>query len=128
MYYLPEESKQPHTPSDTEEEKRQMLSLYILPLHRGKGLAKGLCQATFDWLLSRTDVADGSQFRVRIMIKSGNTATYSLYEKLGFEMAGMCTLAEALKANGDAELIPGDGGGKKYSNRSGLIMTVVLQK
>jgi len=50
------------------------------------------------------------QIRVRITVKPENTATVKLYKGLGFTHAGKCTLAEALVANGDGELIPADGG------------------
>lgn len=42
-----------------------------------------------------------AKIRVRTMVKPENTAMVKLYEGLGFTHAGKCTLAEALKANGD---------------------------
>lgn len=59
---------------------------------------------------------------VRLMVKPENHATVSLYRRLGFAEAGMCTLAEAMVANGDNDLLPEDISGDKYSSRSGLIM------
>jgi ribosomal protein S18 acetylase RimI-like enzyme len=130
-YRLPETAQQPPVAPDEEEEKWQMLSLYTLPTHRGKGIAKSLCKEVFRWL-QENGAADGKsrpgQIRVRIMVKPENTATVKLYEGLGFAHAGTCTLAEALIANGDKELVPADGGGHKYQERTGLIMAVSLQR
>ena len=62
------------------------------------------------------------------MVKPENNAMVKLYEGLGFMHAGKCTLAEALKANGDGELVPVDGGGPKYQERSGLIMATTFER
>ncbi|KAH7009049.1 putative GNAT family acetyltransferase [Macrophomina phaseolina] len=128
-YNLPESAQQPLVAPDDEEEKWQMLSLYTLPMHRGKGVGKMLCREAFRWLKTK-EADDGKQqpkrVRVRIMVKPENTATVKLYAGLGFEVSGKCTLAEALKANGDEELVPEDGGGQKYQERTGLIMAATF--
>jgi len=130
-YNLPEPAQQPPVVPDETEEKWQMLSLYTLPTHRGKGIGKMLCREVFSWLKTK-DVADREQqlkqLRVRIMVKPENTVTVKLYEGLGFVQAGRCTLAEALRANGDAEMVPEDGGGQKYNERTGLIMVATFQR
>jgi GNAT superfamily N-acetyltransferase len=130
-YVLPEAAQQPPVIPDEEEEKWQMLSLFTLPTHRGKGVAKSLCLEVFRWL--RENKASDSiprpeRIRVRIMVKPENTATVKLYEGLGFAHAGRCTLAEALIANGDGELVPADGGGPKYQERTGLIMAATFDR
>ncbi|KAL1794009.1 hypothetical protein ACET3X_007430 [Alternaria dauci] len=130
-YLLPEDAQQPPVLPDDEEEKWQMLSLFTLPTHRGKGIAKLLCSEVFRWLRENKG-ADGKprpkQIRVRIMIKPENTVTVKLYEGLGFKHAGKCTLAEALVANGDEELVPVDGGGPIYHTRVGLIMATTFER
>jgi hypothetical protein len=62
------------------------------------------------------------------MVKPQNTVTVHLYEKLGFETVGKCTLAEALVANGDGHLLPEDTTDPKYSTRAGLIMTLRISR
>lgn len=118
---LPAESGQkPSGRSEFEEERWQMLSLFTHPEHRGQGLGVKLCQEALDYLKTYRDRP--SVVRVRLMVKPDNHATVGLYQKLGFEEVGRCTLAEALVANGDAALLPEDISGEKYTTRSGLIM------
>lgn len=131
LYRLSEAAKQPPIMPDEEEEKWQMLSLYTLPTHRGKGIAKSLCSEVFR-CLRENKTSDSKprpkHIRVRIMIKPENTATVKLYEGLGFAHAGTCTLAEALVANGDKDLVPANGGGQKYQERIGLIMALTFHR
>ncbi|OAL07132.1 hypothetical protein IQ06DRAFT_7477 [Phaeosphaeriaceae sp. SRC1lsM3a] len=128
-YRLPEAAQQPPVGLDEEEEKWQMLSLYTLPTHRGKGIAKALCSETFRWLQeAATDKPRPGLIRVRIMVKPENVATVKLYQALGFTDAGRCTLAEALIANGDEALVPADGGGHRFQDRTGLIMDMSLHR
>ncbi|KAM4057301.1 acetyltransferase (GNAT) family protein [Hirsutella rhossiliensis] len=108
-----------------DEERWQMLSLYTLPSHRGKGLGKMLCRAAFHHLSS---LQGPSRVRVRIMVKPENQVTLGLYRGLGFVDAGRCTLEEALKANGDADLLPRGTLPEKYTTRSGIVMTVNLDR
>ncbi|ETS85323.1 hypothetical protein PFICI_03348 [Pestalotiopsis fici W106-1] len=125
-YRLPPAAGQPDVlPSDIEE-KWQMLSLYTLPDYRGKSLGKRLCRAAFAYLVSLERAQ--SKVRVRIMVKPENTATLHLYKSLGFEDAGRCTLEEALRANGDSELLPHGDLPEKYTTRTGLIMDLSLNR
>lgn len=118
-YDLPTESGQPS--ADSEAELWQMLSLFNLPEHRGRGLGKRLCQEA---LLYLEKERHASSLVVRLMVKPQNTATVRLYQSLGFEDVGRCTLAEALVANGDAKLLPDDYSTRsEYTTRGGLIMT-----
>jgi ribosomal protein S18 acetylase RimI-like enzyme len=123
-FILPPESGQPMPMSDEEEERWQMLSLYTLPSHRGKGVAKKLCQHALAHLkLCRSSL---KVVRVRLMVKPENQATFNLYRQLDFADAGKCTLTEALKANGDHKLIPNEQGDDRYNARTGLIMMVSI--
>lgn len=123
----PPGSGQPDPASDEETEKWQMLSLYTLPSHRGKKLGSRLCERTFDFLREREGTG-APRVVVRIMVKPENVASLRLYDGLGFERAGLCTLEEALRANGDAELIPGGDLGEGYTVRSGIVMTLSLER
>lgn len=129
--FCPEFAQQPRVVPDQEEERWQMVSLFTLPTHRGKGVAKSLCSEVFRWLREHKPTYGKprpKQIRVRIMVKPENTAMVKLYEELRFTHAGKCTLAEALKANGDGELVPVDRGGPKYQERSGLIMATTFER
>ncbi|VUC30408.1 unnamed protein product [Clonostachys rosea] len=131
-YALPGDASQPEVTDDKEEEKWQMLSLYTLPQHRGKGLGKKLCKETFQFLASSRrqyrDHGVPKQVRVRIMVKPDNHITLGLYRSMGFVDAGTCTLEEALRANGDADLLPPGLLPEKYKSRSGKIMALVLDR
>ncbi|CAH0039968.1 unnamed protein product [Clonostachys solani] len=131
-YALPSEASQPDVASDKDEEKWQMLSLYTLPQHRGKGLGKRLCKETFQFLASSRREYHGhgvpKQVRVRIMVKPDNHVTLGLYRSMGFVDAGTCTLEEALRANGDADLLPPGLLPEKFKSRSGKIMALVLDR
>lgn len=120
-YDLPTESGQPSADPDVDTEFWQMLSLFNLPEHRGRGLGKKLCQEA---LLYLEKERPASSLLVRLMVKPQNTATVHLYQSLGFEDVGSCTLAEALVANGDVKLLPDDYSTRsEYTTRGGLIMT-----
>ena len=60
------------------------------------------------------------------MVKPDNGAVIKMYEGLGFEQTGNCTLEEALRANGDEGLLPEGSLPEKFTTRSGLIMAVQL--
>ncbi|CRK13252.1 hypothetical protein HYQ45_006889 [Verticillium longisporum] len=120
-YDLPEESGQPLADADAHSEQWQMLSLYNLPEHRGRGLGKKLCLEALRYLGMERPA---SSSLVRLMVKPQNTATVGLYKSLGFEEVGRCTLAEALMVNGDAKLLPEDYTTRsEYTTRGGIIMT-----
>ncbi|KAF2664863.1 hypothetical protein BT63DRAFT_428824 [Microthyrium microscopicum] len=126
IYDLPEESGQPPALPDEEEEKWQMLGLYTLPEHRGHGIAKKICQEAFNYL----EVQEGQpkKVRVRIMVKRQNVAPLKMYESMGFKSAGLCTLAEALIANGDSDMIPEGELPEAFTSRGGVVMTLELDK
>lgn len=123
----PPGSGQPHPSSDEETEKWQMLSLYTLPSHRGKKLGSRLCERAFGFLREREGTGAPGVV-VRIMVKPENVATLRLYGGLGFERAGLCTLEEALRANGDAELLPEGVLGGEYTTRTGIVMTLSMER
>lgn len=125
-FALPEESGQPAYRGNGSEERWQMLSLYTLPDHRGRGVAKELCREAFQYLLAERQHV--GTIRVRIMVKPENQVTVSMYRKMGFVDAGRCTLAEALRANGDGDMVPADREGEKWNKRSGLIMMLSLRQ
>ncbi|KAH7007591.1 hypothetical protein EDB80DRAFT_458436 [Ilyonectria destructans] len=127
QFRLPSESDQPIPADDRVEEKWQMMSLYSLPNHRGKGLAVQLCKEAFRFLVRREETKT-PHVRVRIMVKFGNTSTARLYKGLGFEDSGICTLEEALRANGEGYLLPKGTLEDKYTGRSGMIMALRLDK
>ena len=123
-FILPRESGQKNPTENGDKELWQMLSLFTLPDHRGQGLGKKLCQEALGYLASYRE--SPREVWVRLMVKPGNHATVSLYKGLGFADVGKCTLAEALIANGDKDLLPKDISGLKYSARSGLIMMLEI--
>ncbi|KAH8653555.1 hypothetical protein BX600DRAFT_515820 [Xylariales sp. PMI_506] len=120
-FRLPAESGQVDQPEAevAAEERWQVLSLYVNPDFRGRGIANGICEEAFSWLLKTarrererqlSSSADGAvaegvveRLRLRTIIKSDNFASMAVFEKkLGFDRTGDATLAEALRANGDA--------------------------
>lgn len=108
-----------------------MMIQYTLPAHRVKGVGKMLCRETFRWLRQKnmgTRKRQQTQIGVQVIFKPENTTTVTMYAGLGFVDAGRCTLAEALRANGDGEMVPEDGGGPKFNQLTGLIMAVTLIK
>ncbi|KAJ5098824.1 fungal-specific transcription factor domain-containing protein [Penicillium argentinense] len=125
-FALPVESGQPDLKTDAEEERWQMLSLFTLPEHRGNGLGGKLCKEAIDYL--RTYQPTPRHIHVRLMVKPENHATVKLYERLRFVIVGKCTLAEALRANGDSHLLPKDTSGSIYTDRAGLIMSFHMQR
>ncbi|KAH6974451.1 hypothetical protein BKA56DRAFT_591325 [Ilyonectria sp. MPI-CAGE-AT-0026] len=127
QFRLPSESGQPVPADDRVEEKWQMLSLYCLPNHRGRGLAVKLCKEAFRFLVCREETKT-PHVRVRIMVKVGNTGTTRLYKGLGFEDYGLCTLEEAFIANGEGHLLPKGKLEEKYTTRAGIIMALRLDK
>jgi ribosomal protein S18 acetylase RimI-like enzyme len=126
-FALPSESGQSSGADDGSEEKWQMLSLYSLPSHSGRGLAAKLCKEAFQFLVCRQGM-EAPSVLVRIMVKPENVATIRLYNRIGFEHTGLCTLEEALRANGDGHLIPEGKLEEKYTSRSGIIMALQLNR
>ncbi|OOF90205.1 hypothetical protein ASPCADRAFT_179548 [Aspergillus carbonarius ITEM 5010] len=139
-FELPPEAGQPPQRSDDEEERWQMLSLFTLPDHRGRGLGSQLCQAALEWLRSSTSrvLDDGvavtlpppPTIQVRLIVKAGNDVTVALYERLGFVHTGRATLVEAQIVNGDAHLIPvdSDRASAPFTERKGLVMSLWVSR
>ncbi|KAF7116148.1 hypothetical protein CNMCM5793_004168 [Aspergillus hiratsukae] len=114
-------SGQPEPGPDDEEERWQLLGLYTLSSHRGKGIAKRLCAEAIKYLVDYRP--EPKHVNVRLMVKWGMSAAVQLYEQLGFEEVGSCTLAEALIANGEGDLLPeGYEAEEKFCARSGHVM------
>ena len=125
-FQLPTESGQAIPSPDDEEDKWQMLSLYTAPGHRGRGLGAQLCRTVFEHLARRRDASP--RITVRIMVKPDNVATLGLYSGLGFVETGRCTLEEALRANGDGEMVPEGPLGPKYTTRTGIVMAMRMER
>ncbi|KAG2009381.1 hypothetical protein GB937_007784 [Aspergillus fischeri] len=120
-FTLPATSGQPEPGPDNEEERWQLLGLYTLSSHRGLGIAKRLCAEAIKYLVEYR--ADPKNVHVRLMVKWGMEAAVRLYQQLGFEEVGSCTLAEALIANGEGDLLPeGYEAQEKFCARSGHVM------
>ena len=127
VFLPPKGSGQADPAPDEETEKWQMLSLYTLPCHRGRKLGSRLCEKAFEFLQTR-DGTGTPQIVVRIMVKPENVATLRLYDGLGFVRAGYCTLEEALRTNGDADLIPRGGLDDHYTARTGIVIQLPLAR
>ncbi|KAJ6092762.1 hypothetical protein N7486_008051 [Penicillium sp. IBT 16267x] len=126
-FTLPAVSGQPTPVSDEIEERWQMLALFTQSTHRGKGIAKALTRKALDYLVSYRN--EPKCVSVRLMVKPGMVAAVNLYLQLGFIDVGKCTLAEALIANGDRELLPNDYLlQEKYTTRTGHLMIKQLSR
>jgi len=119
------ESGGPEIGGDDVETRWQMTAVFNAPQHRGKGIAKMLINGALELAAKESK---GREYRTRIMIHPRNVVVKKLYEGLGFVDAGKCTLAEAYISNGDANMLPLDGGTsdpEKYLNRLGTVMEKV---
>ncbi|KAF4187857.1 hypothetical protein CNMCM8927_007535 [Aspergillus lentulus] len=120
-FTLPATSGQPEPGPDEEEERWQLLGLYTLSSHRGRGIAKRLCAEALKYLVEYR--AEPKNVHVRLMVKWGMEAAVRLYQQLGFEEVGSCSLAEALIANGEGDLLPeGYEVQEKFCAQSGHVM------
>lgn len=139
--------------AEGEETRWHLTALYADPGHRGQGVAKQLVNAAvafakgYDPSKEQADpvaelLANGvptaaervvngehkkgpKRVRVRLFSRPDNEAALGMYQHLGFENAGKCTLAEALTGNGDADQLPKDGGWSdpgRFHNRKGVVM------
>ncbi|KAL3423329.1 GNAT family [Phlyctema vagabunda] len=111
--------------AEDDETRWQMTALYTSAAHRGRGLAKMLIAGAVQFASTegRPEPA-----RVRIFINPTNGLVKRLYESLGFIIAGTVTLKEAFRQNGDASLLPADGGvsdPEKWDTWVGTIMEVL---
>ncbi|PLB49678.1 putative GNAT family acetyltransferase [Aspergillus steynii IBT 23096] len=126
-FTLPPESGQPDPASDEEEERWQMLGLFTLPAHQGKGIAKALYRAGLDYVMSYR--SHPPNVRVRLMVKPGLHDVWRMYKNLGFQDAGRGTLAEAFKANGMEDHLPeGFESNEAFCARTSYIMMQVFPR
>lgn len=132
--WLCPQSKQPSPAADGEETRWHLTSLFVLPEHRGRGLAAKLTLAAVSAgssasrALSREPENRGAEgnvvapTRFRLIVHPKNMSVVGLYEKLGFVKGGKYTQREAMVAMGDAAGIPSDGYSEKWDTRSGIGM------
>ncbi|KAF4959607.1 hypothetical protein FSARC_10693 [Fusarium sarcochroum] len=71
-FTLSQDSDQPLPSEDDEEERWQMLSLFILPDHASQGLGQSLCREAIKYLQENRQKPKAI---VRLMVKPQNTAT-----------------------------------------------------
>ncbi|KAJ5523125.1 hypothetical protein N7513_012669 [Penicillium frequentans] len=120
-FTLPVETGQPTPLSDEVEERWQMLALFTQSTHRGRGIAKALTRKALDYLVSYRN--EPRNVSIRLMVKPGMMAVVKFYLQLGFSEVGSSSLAEALIANGDRELLPNDYLlQEKYTTRNSHLM------
>lgn len=118
--WLVPSSGQPPPGPDTEETRWHLTSLFVLPEHRGKGLASKLTLAAIRAGVSAplsTAVGEEKSYeagsavsktRFRLIVHPKNIEVVWLYEKLGFVKGGFYTQREAMGAMGDAAGVPID--------------------
>ena len=79
-----------------------------------------------------------SELRVRLMIKATNPVVINMYERIGFELSGTCTLEEALKVKSALENLPSEAQSahdgeeadairQKLRSRVGLLMQQIVR-
>ena len=127
-------SGQPTPAADGAETRWHLTSLFVLPEHRGQGLAAKLTRAAVQAgsaASSALSRESGSQeacgdvrapTRFRLIVHPNNEPVVGLYEKLGFAVGGLYTQREAMAAMGDAAGVPMDADGKKWDTRFGIGM------
>jgi ribosomal protein S18 acetylase RimI-like enzyme len=94
-----------------------MTALFVDKNHRRRGIAKMLCDRSFQVAVEQSRQAD-----MRIFIAPTNFAVFDMYKQLGFKTAHeKCTLAEALVASNDPLPAAYDTD-SKYNTRGGIIM------
>ncbi|KAL5341096.1 hypothetical protein BJX70DRAFT_359596 [Aspergillus crustosus] len=101
----PEEVALDTTP-ENEEERWQLLGLYTLPTHRGKGVARSLCDEAVRYLIE--DRTGPKNVVVRLIVRGTMSGVIRFYEQMGYEEVDRAALAEAMIANGEGDLLPGD--------------------
>ncbi|UZJ57629.1 hypothetical protein CBS101457_006949 [Exobasidium rhododendri] len=99
------------------EDYYHMTALFVEKSHRRRGIAKILCEKSFEVAVDQSGQAD-----VRIFIAPDNVDVFDMYKKLGFRTAvEKITLAEALVASGDPLPAVYDSD-VKYSTRLSVVM------
>ncbi|CAI6337851.1 unnamed protein product [Periconia digitata] len=101
-------SGQPQPGAEGEETRWHLTSLFVLPAHRGCGLASKLTLAAVRAGSSGHQVARnvGATTRFRLIVHPKNIEVVKLYEKVGFVKGGLYTQREAMVAMGDAAGVP----------------------
>jgi ribosomal protein S18 acetylase RimI-like enzyme len=131
-------SGQPAPAADGAETRWHLTSLFVLPEHRGQGLAAKLTRAAVQAgsaASSALSRESGSQeafgdvrapTRFRLIVHPNNKPVVGLYEKLGFVVGGLYTQREAMAAMGDAAGVPADADGEKWDTRFGIGMEYLI--
>jgi ribosomal protein S18 acetylase RimI-like enzyme len=131
-------SGQPVPAADGAETRWHLTSLFVLPEHRGCGLAAKLTLAAVrtgssaSMALSEGSGNQGADrnvrapTRFRLIVHPNNKAVVGLYEKLGFVVGGLYTQREAMVAMGDAAGVPSDAEGEKWDTRFGIGMECLI--
>ncbi|PVH96626.1 hypothetical protein DM02DRAFT_617099 [Periconia macrospinosa] len=106
--WLVPSSGQPQPGAEGAETRWHLTSLFVLPAHRGCGLASKLTLAAVRAGSSGHQVAGnvGATTRFRLIVHPKNIEVVKLYEKLGFVKGGLYTQREAMVAMGDAAGVP----------------------
>lgn len=131
-------SEQPVPAPDGAETRWHLTSLFVLPEHRGRGLAAKLTLAavqagsSIPAPLNATEDQGADRkaealARFRLIVHPNNKAVVGLYEKLGFIAAGMYTQREAMMAMGDAAGIPSVAEAEKWDVRTGIGMECLVK-
>lgn len=136
--WLVPSSGQPPPGPDTAETRWHLTSLFVLPEHRGMGLASKLTLAAVrtgpSASLSPAGEENGnhrsgnpgSKTRFRLIVHPKNIGVVGLYEKLGFVKGGMYTQREAMVAMGDAAGVPVGAAGEKWDTRLAIGMEYLV--
>lgn len=127
-------SGQPTPGLDGTETRWHLTSLFVLPEHRGCGLAAALTLAAIRAGSSASlarfqEPANQGPTRFRLIVHPMNKSVVGLYEKLGFVVGGAYTQREAMVAMGDtagAARLPPGAEGEKYDTRSAIGMEYII--
>jgi ribosomal protein S18 acetylase RimI-like enzyme len=131
-------SGQPAPAADGAETRWHLTSLFVLPEHRGQGLAAKLTLAAVragsEASVARAggmgirgeDGSVGATTRFRLIVHPKNKSVVGLYEKLGFVVGGLYTQREAMAAMGDAAGIPSGAEGEKWDTRLAIGMECLV--
>ncbi|KAL6705179.1 hypothetical protein ACN47E_007284 [Coniothyrium glycines] len=124
-------SDQPYSAPDVQETRWQLTSLFVLPTHRGRGLAKKITLAAIEY--GSTVLVDDSSrvgrglVRFRLIVHPDNRDVAVMYSNMGFVDCARYTLREAYIANGDAKYIPAGAEAGKWDTRVGIGMEYLVR-
>ncbi|KAF2448998.1 hypothetical protein P171DRAFT_509414 [Karstenula rhodostoma CBS 690.94] len=116
-------SNQPPPAADGAETRCHLTSLFVLPAHRGRGIAGKLTLAA---VRAGSSGAAPAPTRFRLIVHPKNKGVVGLYEKLGFVKGGLYTQREAFVAMGDEGGIPVGAEGEKWDTRLAVGMEWVI--